>query len=130
MDSEQLAHAAEPEAFARYIAGLAQPQHHGHHADGSIETLREADYQDHHILIRTTYRIEVDGETVPVPLSLGNDGQLHCHSLPNYQFASAVDMVKRLIDAFPEDFPSHGEGEHPGGHDHHTTPRPRRKGGT
>ena len=33
-----------------------------------------------------------------------NDGQLHCHSLPNYQSPSAVDMVKRLIDNFPDDF--------------------------
>jgi hypothetical protein len=117
MDIKKLEKAAEPGAFARFVAGLPRPHHHGHGGDGSIETLREDDYEGHHIVIRTTYRIEVDGKVLAVPLALGNDGQLHVHSLPNYQFASAIDMVKRLIDSFPEDFrPQRGEKKRSAGH--------------
>jgi hypothetical protein len=27
-----------------------------------------------------------------------SEGKVHCYSLPNYQFGSAVDMIKTLID--------------------------------
>jgi hypothetical protein len=72
---------------------------------GAVEIVREDDYNGHQIVLRTTYRIEVDGRTVRVPLGVDNTGQVHCHSLPNYQTASAVDMVKALIANFPDDFP-------------------------
>jgi len=44
-------------------------------------------------------------------LAVGNDGQVHYHAIPNLSFPSAVDLVKRLIDAFPDDFvdPSRGQ---------------------
>ena len=103
MNRKKLTEAAAPEKFTAYIAGLPHPHHHDE-GDGSIETLRKDEHEGHRILIRTIYRIEVDGKTLWVPLSLDNDGQLHCHSLPNYQSPSAVDMVKRLIDNFPDDF--------------------------
>ena len=101
---KKLAQAAAPERLARYIDDLAQTHEHNHGSDGSVETVREDDHDAHHIVIRTTYKIQVDGKVLRVPLALANDGQLHCHSLPNYQFASAIDMVKRLIDTFPDDF--------------------------
>jgi hypothetical protein len=106
MDIEKLEKAAKPEQFAGYIVRLSQLHDHdlGHGGDGSIETLREDHYKGHHITIRTTYKIEVNARALQLPLGLDNDGNLHCHSLPNYQFASALDMVKRLIDNFPEDF--------------------------
>src|SRR3990170_142065 len=103
MNRKKLTEAAAPEKFTAYVAGLPQPHHHDD-GDGSIETLREDEYEGHRISIRTIYRIAVDGKTLWVPLGLDNDGQLHCHSLPNYQSPSAVDMVKRLIDNFPDDF--------------------------
>ena len=103
MNRKKLTEAAAPEKFTAYIAGLPHPHHHIDD-DASIETLREDEYEGHQISIRTIYRIEVDGKTLWVPLGLDNDGQLHCHSLPNYQSPSAVDMVKRLIDNFPDDF--------------------------
>lgn len=106
MDIKKLEKGADLEKFAGYIADLSQSQDHahGHGGDGSIETLREDDYEGHHIEIQTTYKIEVDGEILLAPIGLDNDGNLHCHALPNYQFTSAVDMVRRLIDNFPDDF--------------------------
>lgn len=117
MNPKQLADEAGPAKLADYLANLPQPPHHGHGPGGAVETLREDHHKGHHIVIRTTYRIEVDGKVLQVPLALGNDGQLHCHSLPNYQFASAVDMVKTLIDNFPEEF--QGPADQPGGHGPH-----------
>ena len=40
---------------------------------------------------------------VPVTghLEVGNDGSVHYHAIPNQEFASAVDMVKRVIDLTP-----------------------------
>lgn len=130
MDTKKLEKAVEPEEFAGYIAGLSQSHdhEHGHSGDGSIETVREDEYEGHHIEIRTTYKIEVDGEVLLAPLGLDNEGNLYCHALPNYQFASAVDMIRRLIDNFPDDFkrkraskkPSgkRGPKKSPGGHNH------------
>ena len=109
MSIKNLNKAAEPQAFADYVVGLMQTEEHHHHdhgngGEGSIETLRTDDHEGHRIVIRTTYKIEVDGRVLRVPLGVDNAGNLHCHSLPNYQFASAVEMVKRLIDNFPDDF--------------------------
>jgi hypothetical protein len=116
MDIEKLAEAAAPNTLAGYLVSLPPPHHPGRGADGSIDTRREDDHAGHHIVIRTTYRIEVDGTILQTPLALGNNGQLHCHALPNYQFASAMDLVKRLIETFPEDFPREpGAGEPSGG---------------
>jgi hypothetical protein len=98
MDLKKLATAATPKKLASYVAGLRQPTGHGH------GTIREDKHNGHRIIIRTTYDIEVDGRKVLLPLSVDNEGRVHCHSLPNYQFGSAMDMVKTLIDNFPEDF--------------------------
>ena len=70
------------------------------------ESVREADYRGHHILVRTQYEIEVDGRVVMGHLGVSNDGQVHYHPVPNLSFASAVDLVKQLIDVFPDDFGS------------------------
>ena len=108
MNIKKLDEAAELETFGAFIADLSQSQAqmpmHDHGGDGSIETVREDDYEGHHIEIRTTYKITVDGEILLAPLGLDNNGILHCHALPNYQFDSAVEMVRRLIDHFPDDF--------------------------
>ena len=105
MDLNKLLQAADPRNLAKFIQDLPEPSGHGVGHRGSLESTREADHQGRHILIRTTYRIEVDGKLIPIPLMLGNDGQLHCHALPNYRFASAIELVKELIETYPQDFP-------------------------
>jgi hypothetical protein len=92
-----------PESIAAYVkknAGAAKmaPMR------GPIETVREDDYQGHHIVVRTTYRMQVDGKPVTGHIDVSNDGQVAYHGLPNMSFDSAIDLVKRLIDQFPEDF--------------------------
>src|SRR6185503_1730971 len=99
-------------------------------------SIREADYKGHHIEIRTTYEIEVDGVPVTGHLGVDNEGRVHYHPVPNASFASAVDLVKQLIDSFPDDFPAGGAGRSRtgGGHMHmshrraRTAPAGRRTG--
>jgi hypothetical protein len=121
MKRDELAQAADPEAIVARVTEQAAelpPQDLGHdHGHGSpTESTREVTYRGHHLRIRTTYHIEVDGMPIQGHLGVTNDGQVHYHAIPNLSFASAVDMVKQLIDTFPEDFEaatdqhSHGQG--------------------
>ncbi len=123
LDPQELAAAARPDVFGRYLAELPRPPHHPPHG-GHSESVREVEYEGRHIVIRTTYEITVDGRPLAAHLGVGDDGEVHCHALPAYQFLSAVDTVKALIAYFPDDFPpgpgygehgEHGHGEH-GGH--------------
>jgi hypothetical protein len=84
-----------------------------HHRHAAAPSVREADYKGHHITVQTTYDIRVDGVPVTGHLGVTNDGRVHYHPVPNVSFASAVDLVKQLIDVFPDDF-----GKHIGGTEH------------
>jgi len=103
-----------PEALTEFVGRgapvLRETRHaHGHgagHGPAPMDTVREATHRGHRILIRTTYRIEVDGVPLEGHMAVTNDGRVHYHPMPNVNFASAVDMVKQLIDAFPDDFGS------------------------
>lgn len=116
MESRDLIKSAEPKNLGDFLADMPEQHDHGHDAHGGVSTMREDDYKGHHIVIMTTYNIEVDGKPFQAPIGLTNDGQLHVHSLPNYQFSSAVELMRRLIDVFPKDFPKpQGGAQHPGG---------------
>ena len=78
------------------------------HKHPKAENVRQADYKGHHIVIRTQYQIEIDGKIIMGHMGVTNDGQVHYHPVPNLSFASAVDLVKQLIDIFPDDFASRG----------------------
>lgn len=120
MNEQALIDASQPGVLSTYLSELPDAHHHG---SGPLETVRSEEYRGHDIQVVTTYTIAVDGKEISVPLGVDNSGRLHCHALPNYEFESAVDMVKRLIDWFPEDFTPPGNvggagghgGHHPGG---------------
>ena len=120
MKRSELARAATAEAIVERVAEQGaqlprQDQGHDHGHGMPMESTREATYRGHHIVIRTTYHIEVDGMPIEGHLGVTNDGQVHYHAVPNLSFASAVDLVKQLIDTFPEDFEAgtdpHGHGQ-------------------
>ncbi len=102
-----------PKSIASYVKKNARhvksAQKHQHQ---SSENVREADYRGHHIVVKTHYRIEVDGRVVMGHMGVSNDGQVHYHPVPNLSFASAVDLVKQLIDIFPDDFGSRAHRMH------------------
>lgn len=83
---------------------------HGH--DEVAEVVRTANHKGHEIVVRTTYSIEVDGSSITGHFGVTDDGQVHYHAVPNLSFASAIDMVKKLIDAFPDDFPDPADDKH------------------
>jgi hypothetical protein len=78
---------------------MAMMQH-----EGGQEIVREDDYQGHHVVVRTTYNITVDGQEVTGHIMLTNAGQVQYHGLPNHSFDSTIGLVRALIDNFPEDF--------------------------
>ena len=59
MKLDELTRAAHPEKLSAFLA--KQPKGGHHHGGGRRRDTREADHKGHHIVIRTTYRIEVDG---------------------------------------------------------------------
>ena len=73
--------------------------HSGHGTQASFSTTRHAQHRGRKISVRTTYRIEIDGEPLRLHTTVLDDGTVHCHGLPNYAFASAVDMARQIIDA-------------------------------
>jgi hypothetical protein len=112
MELEEIVAAIKPEALASFALANAAKVQHSQHEHPQTDSVREADYHGHHIVIHTTYRIEVDGVPITGHVGVENDGRVHYHVVPNVTFPSAVTLVKRLIDLFPEDFPAHPETEH------------------
>lgn len=76
-----------------------------HEHDGPIKSIRTAKHNGREIKITATYDIRIDGRRVGGHLEVNNDGQVHNHGLPNYKWASMIDMCKQLVNSFPEDFP-------------------------
>jgi len=106
------------ESIASYVkknvpaAKAAMKMHHGD--PGGVESEQ---YNGHQIVIRTTYHIEVDGTPLMGHLSVDSNGHVESHALPNYEFTTPMNFVKKLIDEFPQDFTGqggHGHGGHGG----------------
>ena len=109
MHEHEIQEIADPAVYLEEVKRRregAPPAGHGHR--GPIETVREDHYRGRHIVVRTTYEIAVDGRPVTGHLNVGNDGRVHYHAVPNLSFASAIDLVRQLIDTFPEDFRPQG----------------------
>lgn len=90
--------------------------HGGDHGDHPMESVREAIHRGKHIVVKTRYEITVDREPLGSQLGVSDDGSVHYHGLPNYAFASMMDLVRKVIDAsgaeLPEDKIGTAGGEH------------------
>ena len=134
MEHKDLVAATQPDelraALADHADELREAAEH-HHAPEEATSVRTVTHNGHEIVIRTTYEITVDGEPFDVPLTVDNSGRVHYHGLPTRDFTSTVDLVKKVVDSFPEDFgddcpddgDGHGDGhdrdhQHDHGHDH------------
>lgn len=123
VDTAQLKQAVQPAevraALSRYAEDLARAAepHHG----GDLIDVRTARHGGHDIVVRTRYEITVDGRPFDVQMSVNNLGRVHYHGLPTRDFASAVDLVKKAIDVFGEEFAADDAaspaGQHGGRHD-------------
>lgn len=134
MKATTLEKAARPKALGGYLkkqASAADKDHGAHGTHGGA--LRTAEHNGHHIELETTYRVRIDGKPVKLELMVDDAGVVHCHALPNYQFVSALDMVRAVIDLFPDEFAGHstrpgGKGSK-GGHVHKPARTSRKRGG-
>jgi hypothetical protein len=88
----------------RLKAGQSVAAGHAEHDKGPFQSVREIEYSGHKIAIYTKYEIKVDGKPFSGHIYVDNSGKVSAHALPNYSFVSAVDLVKKIIDEFPDDF--------------------------
>ena len=84
---------------------------HGGH-EGTA--LREFTHGGHLVKIFTTYRVQVDGNPIQAHLSVDEDGRVYTHATPFVTYASAIDLMKAVIDGYPDAFSGAGGGH--GGH--------------
>lgn len=119
MNADDLGLTASPESLLENVRARAGgASEHLHEHGEAMESVREATYRGHAIVIRTTYGIEVDGQPIEGHMGVTNDGQVYYHGVPNVSFASAIDLVKQLIDTFPDDFGGEPDRHSHGGHSH------------
>jgi hypothetical protein len=86
---------------------------HGQHT----ASVREDHYKGHRIVIRTSYDIEIDGKKFHGNLDVSNSGTVQYHGIPNVSSNSAVELIRLVIDTFPDDFTGKPAKDH--SHDTH-----------
>ena len=119
MPSDPLEEKPTPESIAARVKSNAARVKKAQQMDhGSSEVTREAHYKGHHIVVRTKYEVEVDGKPLMGHLGVTDGGSVHYHPIPNMSFGSALDMVKKIIDVFPDEFGPGGTHDHTTGMDH------------
>src|ERR1041385_885065 len=89
-------------AYVKSNAARARKAQQMQHEESVVT--READYKGHHIVVRTHYEVEVDGKPLTGHLGVSDSGLVHYHPIPNLSYASALDMVRKIIDVYPDDF--------------------------
>ncbi|MGH9972749.1 MAG: hypothetical protein ACRD93_02490 [Nitrososphaeraceae archaeon] len=92
------------DSYKKLKAGRPIIVGHAQHGIGSHDSIREAEYKGHKITIRTHYDIRVDNKPLGGHFYVGNDGNVSTHAMPAYSFSSTIDLVKQLIDSFPNEF--------------------------
>ncbi|MBP2586707.1 hypothetical protein J3A78_007185 [Streptomyces sp. PvR006] len=97
---EELAYTASPEILAGYVADAVKPTE----TSGQVRSVRTDRYEDHDITVTTVHEVIVDGVPVDVRLSVDDAGMLHSPGLPYRRFTSALEAVRALISAYPDQF--------------------------
>jgi len=93
------------EKFPEYV--------HDNHMDHALISVRSFSHGGHDIKITTSYQIEINGTQIQLHARVDNEGHLHCHTTPYESYSSATDLVKKLIDRYPESFMNlQSSGEH------------------
>ncbi|MCX5372659.1 hypothetical protein OG613_42400 [Streptomyces sp. NBC_00015] len=97
---EELAYTALPEVLAGHLADAVRPLD----TPGQVRSVRTARHGDHDITVTTVHEVIVDGAPVAARLTVDDAGMLHSPGLPYQRFASALDAVRALITAYPDEF--------------------------
>lgn len=83
-----------------------------------LKSVRTFTHMGHQVKIATTYQIEVDGVPVQPHALVDNQGRLFSHAMPFETYGSATDLIKSLLDRFPEYFSKLGKHDHGHAHEH------------
>ena len=92
------------DAYKKLKAGKPAIPDHAKHHNMPHESIRELEYNGHKIMIRTKYEIKVDGKNLKGHVYVDNNGRVSSHVFPTYSFVSTADLIKKIIDTFPENF--------------------------
>lgn len=82
-----------------------------------VTSVRSFDHGGKAVEIAATYEVKVNGVARQLHFSVGQDGKVTSHLRPYVAYDSLVDMVKDIIDLYPDDFgpaPQGGHGDHHG----------------
>jgi hypothetical protein len=96
--------------LAKLKTSRIQSEHPTGHAGGHavvISGVRTTECGGHNIQIKTSYEIAVDGVPFAGHVELDNSGRLHTHACPYHEFASATEMMRHIVEAYPESFGDH-----------------------
>lgn len=108
---QALSHSAasliKPQMLSTRMANAASAQNDSrqHTAADHAVSVRTADHNGNKIELRTRYEITVNDKPLDIHVGVLDDGSVHCHTIPNYSTASGIDLIKAIIDAFPDDYP-------------------------
>jgi hypothetical protein len=102
---------SHPDWIKQGFSGYIDP-----HAGHETTAIREFTHAGHVVRIVTTYRVEVDGRQIRAHLSVDEDGRVYTHATPFVTYASAVDLMKQVIDSYRDDFSDNGGHSHDHGH--------------
>lgn len=89
--------------LARLTEGLDVDSHHDH-GGGSTST-RSFESDVGLVEIETIYAIRINGQEFPDPLHVADDGSVHYHGLPQYSAPSALDLMRRVVQAMSGEDP-------------------------
>ena len=71
------------------------PSGHAHGLDGSVRVFH---HRGHRVQIVTRYDVTIDGRPWEQTIHVQDDGSVMYHGLPQYVVASAVDLIRGVID--------------------------------
>mgnify|MGYP001795039389 CR=1 FL=1 len=92
-------------------------KNNGHnHVHSHMKTLRKINHLSNAIEIETTYKITINGVKYNTHIMLGNDGALTTHAIPYRTFESMTDLIKALIELYPDEFNPTSNHHHHHGH--------------
>ena len=100
MKRKEAARYAPNAPLLKSVAKLPKIKHGTMHG----KSVRTFSHKGHEISITTMYQVKIDRRVVHLPLMVSDDGHVQSHAIPNYSLSSAVDIVKTIVDLFPEDF--------------------------
>ena len=87
------------------LARTPPPEHAHGLAPDAQASVRRTVYRGHPIEIHTSYEVFVDGARLEAHMGVSQEGNVHYHGLPNYAAASAMDVIRQVVDSFPDDYP-------------------------